>query len=112
MFKLKQTATYTWPVTVSVPTDGGRYEKETFDGEFRRMAQTRLKEMQAQIEAGKMTDDAFVREVLVGWRGVTNDGEEVPFSASALDTLLDIPQVAAALVVAFAESHSGLLRKN
>jgi len=112
MFKLNQTATYFWPVTVAVPADGGRHEKETFDGEFRRMSQSRLKDLQAQIEAGKMTDDGFVREVLVGWKGVTSGGEDVPFSASALDQLLDIPQVAASIVVAFAESHAGIIRKN
>lgn len=112
MFKINVSATFFWPVTVSLPADGGRHQKETFDAEFRRLPQSKLKEMQAAIERGELNDEGFVREVLVGWKGVTNEGEDVPFSETTLAQVLDITGVAGAIVVAYAEAQSGLQRKN
>lgn len=112
MFKLKQTDTFFWPVEVQIPGDGGKFDKQTFDAQFKRVSQQKLYAMREDIEAGKVTDDSFAREVLVGWRGVTDDGTEVPFSETTLDQLLDIPTVAASIVMAFTKAHSGLARKN
>lgn len=112
MFKLNQSTTYTWPVVVLVPTNGGQQDKQTFDGEFRRLSQTRLQELQTQITDGTIKDADFVREVLIGWKGITNDGGDVPFSEDALAQLLDVPGVAAAVVMSFVESLTGLKRKN
>ena len=41
-FAIKQTASYFWPVVVELPADVGRFEKHTFDAEFRRLNQTRI----------------------------------------------------------------------
>jgi hypothetical protein len=112
MFKLKQSDTFLWPVTVQVPADGGRYVRETFDGEFRRLPQSRLAELNVAITAGEMDDATFVREVLAGWQGVTDDGEEVPFSVASLNTLLDMQGVARAIVLAYRDALAGMLRKN
>ena len=38
MFKIVQNPTYTWPVTLELPADGGKTEKATFDAEFKRTA--------------------------------------------------------------------------
>ena len=112
MFKLNQSTTYTWPVSVNIPTNGGQYDKQTFDGVFKRITDARLKEIRAAIEADQITDAQFVRELMVDWKGVTDDGSDVPFSQEALDQMLNIPGVAAAVVVAVVESLSGLKRKN
>ena len=112
MFKLNQSQTYFWPVSVQIPSNGGTFEKQVFDGEFKRMTDSRLKEIRAKVEADEMTDADFVREVMVGWKGVTDDGVDVPFSQSTLDQLLEIPGVSAAVVVSVIESLSGLKRKN
>lgn len=94
MLKLTQSQTYTWPVSVNIPTNGGQYDKQTFDGELKRLTDARLKEIRAKVEAGELTDAEFVREVMVGWHGVTDGDEQVPFSQSALAQLLDIPSPA------------------
>lgn len=112
MFKLKQSAQFLWPVTVHVAADGGKFTKETFDVEFRRVQQSRLVEINQGILAGEIDDLAFVREVVVGWRGVTDDGDEVPFSAAGLATLIDMPGAARAIVLAYRDALSGLNRKN
>lgn len=121
-FVLKQSATYTWPITLVLPIDGGRREKHTFDGEFKRLPQTRINEIirQARLqERGKLADDEELqdqdaaKEILAGWTNVVDDkGEEVPFSEAALNQLLEIPTVAGQIVRTWFESLEVAKRKN
>lgn len=112
MFKIVQTPTYTWPVTVELPTDGGKTEKATFDAEFKRLTQSRVEEIRQAVERGEMKDSDLVRESLVGWAGVVDADGDVPYSESARDQLLDIPTVSAAIILALLGSLSGARRKN
>ena len=114
MFKLKQSQTFFWPVEVSIPVDGGKYEKQTFDAEFKRLPQARLDEIFSAINKGEQTEsnDRFCKEVVVGWKGVNSDGEDVPFSETSLDLMLNIPQVAYSIVTAFFACVAGEKRKN
>lgn len=112
MFKLVQNATYSWPVTVDLPIDGGKTEKATFDAEFKRLSQTRVEEIRHAVERGEMRDVDLAREVMVGWTGIVDSDGPVPYSESARDQLLDIPQVASALVLALLGSIAGAKRKN
>jgi hypothetical protein len=112
-FVLKQSDSYTWPVTFDIPVDGGRHERQTFDGEFKRLAQSRITEIGEQIKAEEITDSTLAGEVLIGWAGVTDDaGKDIPFSQSALQQLLDVPMLAAAITLAYFESLQGAKRKN
>jgi hypothetical protein len=112
-FVLKQSDTYTWPVTFDVPVDGGRHQRQTFDGEFRRLSQSRIREIGQQIESGETTDADLATEVLQGWSGITDDnGKDVPFSQAALQQLLDVPMLATAIVTAYFSSLQGAKRKN
>lgn len=112
MFVLSQSTSYTWPVTVEFPVSGGKYEKATFDAEFKRVTQSKIRELTEAAGAGKLTDPDFAREILVGWSGITNPDGEVPFSAQALNSLLEMPLVASSIVRAFFESISGARLKN
>jgi len=109
MFKLNQSDTFTWPVEFQLAVDGGKYEKQTFDATFRRRTSDQIKEMQ---EREGMTDLIFCREVVVGWSGITDNGEQVPFSDSALEQVMQVPGAAAAMVQAFYAAVTGLKRKN
>ena len=112
-FKLDQSGTYKWPVTVEVPVDDGRHDKQKFDGEFKRITQSRIREMGQLIETGDLTDVDLVKEVLVGWEGIEDDqGNELKFSQSKLKQLLDVPMVATAIATAFFDSIAGAKRKN
>jgi len=112
-FVLKQSDTYSWPVTFDLPIDGGRHQRQSFDGEFRRLSQSRIREMGQQIEAGETTDADLATEVLVGWSGITDDsGKDVPFSQAALQQLLDVPMLATAIITAYFSSLQGAKRKN
>ena len=113
MFVISQKSTYTWPVTVEFPVDGGKTDKQTFDAEFKRMTQTRIQEIRESIEKGQISDTELARDVLCGWAGVTDgNGDAVPFSEGSRDRLLDVPLVAGAVVLAWLSSLSGVKRKN
>jgi hypothetical protein len=121
-FVLKQSATYTWPITLIIPMDGGRRDKHTFDGEFRRLPQSRINEiikLARAAERGRLNDDEELldqdaaKEILAGWSGVVDDdAKEIPYSESALAQLLDIPTVAGQIVRAWFDSLDVAKRKN
>jgi len=112
-FVLKQDDRFTWPISFDVPVDGGRHQRQTFDGEFIRVSQARLRELGEAIQAEEASDQDIAREVMVGWSGITDDdGEEVPFSKAALDRLLDIPMLATAIVTTYFKSLQGAKTKN
>jgi hypothetical protein len=121
-FVLKQSATYTWPITLIIPMDGGRRDKHTFDGEFRRLPQSRINEiirLARAAERGRLNDDEELldqdaaKEILAGWSGVVDDdAKEVPYSEGALAQLLDIPTVAGQIVRAWFDSLDVAKRKN
>ena len=113
MFKIAQSSDYFWPVTYSFPGDNGRTEKATFDAKFKRISQSRIDELKAQFAADEFREIDLVKDVLVGWRGVTDaDGQDIPFSISDRDRLLDVPMMAAQIGKAFLESLAGAQRKN
>jgi hypothetical protein len=112
-FVLKQTDSYTWPVPVELPADGGRFNKQTFDAQFKRLPQDRIRDIMDKIQAGEIDDDTLCREILIGWSGVQdNKSEEIPFSESSLNVMLNVQMVAAAVVSAWFDSLAKAKRKN
>lgn len=124
-FVLKQSSSYVWPVTVKLPISGGKFEKQTFDAEFKRLPQARINkiqiEVQARIKASQrneatdesISDQSIAEELLIGWSGVLDeDGDEVPYTESMKQQLLDIPTMASAIIVAYFDSLTGVKTKN
>lgn len=124
-FVLKQSDSYTWPVSIKLPANGGKRERQTFDAEFKRLPQSRINEIQREVqqrvkanEKGEDTgegisDQSIADEILMGWDGVIDgDGEPVPFSNAVKAQLLDVPMMAGALVAAYFESLVEQKRKN
>lgn len=108
MFKLNQSKTFSWPVKVSIPKDGGGYETGTFDAVFKRLTRTENEAMSAAISDGTLSGIDATRQVLVGWAGlVEDDGTEVPYSEANRDHLLNIPGVALAVFGVFSDANSG-----
>jgi len=112
MFKLSQQDSLFWPVKFAIAVDGGKFENQNFDAQFKRLPKSKLAAHYADMEAGKMTGRQFVEEILVGWRDVQDDGEQVEFSSGARERLLEFPGVEEALVRAYAEAIAGAVRKN
>ena len=124
-FVLKQSDTYSWPVSFDVPADGGRFVKQTFDAEFKRPTQARIVEIQEAVMKrlraiqndqdtdGLITDLEIADEILVGWSGIDDgEGAEVPYSQKAKEQVLNVPAVSASVVEAFFDSLKGAKRKN
>lgn len=117
-FVLKQSDTYSWPVAFDIPVDGGRHERQTFDGEFKRLPQSRVGPMVAELQQLEDLADLdrvteIAKEVLVGWSGINgDDGKEIPFSEKALDQLLEVPLLAVSIIKAYMDSIKGAKRKN
>lgn len=124
-FVLKQSDSYTWPVSIKLPANGGKRERQTFDAEFKRLPQSRINEIQREVqqrvkanEKGEDTgegisDQSIADEILMGWDGIIDgDGEPVPFSNAVKAQLLDVPMMAGSLVAAYFESLVEQKRKN
>jgi hypothetical protein len=106
-------ATYRWPVTVEPPQDGGKFGKETFEAEFRRLPQDQLREIGEKIDSGTFPDRELLDQVLVSWSGIFDEaGDEVPFSEASRQRILNVALVASAIVAAWLESLAKGKRKN
>lgn len=124
-FVLKQSTSYKWPVTFKMPTDGGKYEKHTFDAEFKRLPQSRINELQVEVNRrikaterdeeydGEVSDLSLASEVLLGWSGVVDDdGDEVAFTEANKAQLLNVPMMSGAIIEAYFDSLAGKKAKN
>lgn len=110
MFKLAEKKTITWPVTVSIPQDGGRTAKATFPVEFALLEQPEAEKVIA--ESGDLLDAQ-----VVGWPGGAvqdADGADMPFSEDNKAKLLRVPYVRVGLFMALGEINNGraAARKN
>ena len=113
-FVISKPATFFWPVKVELAVDNGKYEKQSFDAEFKRLPQSKIEEIVGKIRSEEITSDVLLaRDLIVGWRGVLDDqGNEVPFSEAMKDQLLDVPTVASSIVSAFFEATTKAKLKN
>lgn len=112
MFVIDQSQSYKWPVSFTIPTDGGAHKKCSFTAEFKRLPLSRVVEITDNAD-GKKTDADLVREVMIGWDDVKDaDGNAVQFTDAALNSALDIVGFATGVAIAFLESLKGAARKN
>ena len=110
MFILKKEATFTHPIVFYTPGDGGTQKEETFDAIFKIIPQSRINEIgvqaqkkQKELDEGiydgvKISDYLIADEILVGWDGITDGENPVPFTKATKKQLLDIAGLANILV--------------
>ena len=126
-FKLDQKPYYKWPVEFEVPTDGGTWEKQSFDGHFARLGQERVEYLTesytrrvADLKAGvdldeelaTLTPKAIAGEILIGWNGIfDDDGNEIPCTPATKERVLEVETVAAAVIQAWSSSLQGSAAK-
>lgn len=109
-FIVSSRPSYTWPVTYSMPVDGGKYEKHTFDIEFKRLPQSEVKKW---LETEDKTDSDMARVIVMGWKGILDENkQEIPFSQSELDKLLELPRFAVCITTAYLKSIGDAPVKN
>tara|TARA_B100000214_G_C23960654_1_gene625064 strand:- start:517 stop:870 length:354 start_codon:yes stop_codon:yes gene_type:complete len=113
---LSKSKTYTWPVEYEYPEDG-EYKTVEFIAKFKRMPQSYLVKIGKLGERNEIEDTEVVKEVLAGWSQITEldkDGNEVevPFNKKNLETLLEMPMLSAAILIAFFKGVQGSKVKN
>lgn len=124
-FVLEQSPTFSWPITIREPQDGGRYRTHTFEAVFARLPASRSEEMQLEIQAVKAAaarderiDElpirTFAAEILVGWSGIfePDNTTQIPYSESAKARLLEVETVADVLVTTYFECIDKAKAKN
>lgn len=96
----KKTDPLKWPVVVSVPTDGGEFQKFEFIGHFFRLSPQERDDIlrshrerldSAKDPADKILSDTFAK-LLCGWSGVFDaDDVAVEFSRETIEAILKSP---------------------
>lgn len=119
MFKINASDTYFFPVTVEQPIDGGKFQKSTFDAQFKRLNKTEVREIFARMPSADkevenpINDDGILDLVFVGWKGVADsDGQDLPYSETSRIALLEVQGVSNGIVQAYFNSLSGSKAKN
>ena len=111
MYKRSALKKVWWPVTVTVPKDGGGVTRHTFECEFELLKQSEFDE----VYSGGGTDRELLLRVTSGWRKYADEeGNDVPFTREALEAEIDTPFVRNALVAAYLQLSQGreAARKN
>jgi len=124
MFILKKEATFTHPIKFYTPADGGIQKEETFDAIFKIIPQSRINEIGAQAQkkqkelndgiydGTEISDLLIADEILVGWDGITDGNDPVPFTKATKKQVLDIAGLANLLVTKYFEEVSKQKVKN
>ena len=113
-FVIKKDKSYTWPVTISEPVDGGTFNDQKVKVKFLMLPQARIDEIvknEAELDADILND------VLIGWDDDAFKDELLsflPFNEENKALILSVPFVRTALVKGFFESIAGkqFKRKN
>ncbi len=111
--------TVDWPVHIPVPQNGGTVKRHKMTASFRLLDIEELRQRvggDADLFGRVLSSDAdgvFLRDVLVGWRGVEDeDGNEAPFTDENRDALLRSVAARTALTEAFVQMLQGRQAKN
>jgi hypothetical protein len=121
-FEIDKGDTYEWVVSLGEPSNR-THKAETFTAVFRRLSQPRINELNELIrlrmvaaQAGESTEEMIddmdiAEELLVGWSGITSNGQAVEFTEGLKQELIQRASFAAAIVIAWNESIIGGRKK-
>jgi hypothetical protein len=104
--------TYTWPVSVPFPADGGLIKKAEFTATFAYHDAQAVQDIRDRIDISSDAISPFM-EIITGWSGIKDeDNNEIEFSRDSLAALLKIPSAPYAIMEAYAASLRGQRAKN
>jgi hypothetical protein len=107
VFKLDQSNTYWYPVTVEMTDQDGRRQKMKFDAQFERVSQDEINELfrKRDDDEAPIKDSDVLDRVFRGWRGVQDaDGTELAVNDENREKLLNVFPVPTSIVRAFLKS--------
>jgi hypothetical protein len=109
MFIINQSETYKWPVKISSPIDGGKYQEQELKLHFYRLTVDEIN----KLDISDIKDEDFFKKIISGWEDVQDDGIDLLFSYEALKRLMDaFPSSRTEIIKGFTDSVPGILQKN
>lgn len=103
MFKVAQTPSYKRKVNVETNGANGQKERSSFNVQFKRLTQTEISDLVAQM--ANLSFEDLMDRVLVGWDSlVGSDNEVFEFNEANREALFEIPEVRFAVREEFWES--------
>ena len=109
MFKFEKNPTFTWPVKVQVPIDGGKFEEHVFTARWQLQEAAALRKFQAEHPEGGAA--ALLEKALKSWSDVQEtDGTPIEFTPENVKRLADAPHVRSALITSYWDAADGGLR--
>lgn len=107
LLKINRERIVRWPVRVAVPRADGSAEADTLtiEAEFRLLTRS---EMKAIASASDEESRTLLAERVVGWSGVADaDDAPLPCTPETVAAVLDVPYLAAALMLALVDASNG-----
>jgi len=110
MFKFERFPTFTWPVHVQVPTDGGKFAEQVFTARWQLQDSEELRKAQ-NVDGADGVKVLFDR-ALKGWENDLCDqaGAPIPFTPENVEMVRTAPHVRAAMVASYWDAVNGGLR--
>tara|TARA_B110000211_G_scaffold127978_1_gene146995 strand:- start:2272 stop:2595 length:324 start_codon:yes stop_codon:yes gene_type:complete len=107
MFQLQEELFIWWPVTISVPIDGGKVSAHEIDVQFELVEEDEYK------AAAQVSDLAVLELIVKDWKGIkTPDNKDLAFSLENLAALAKKPYVRRALIMTYLQAEQGAPIKN
>ena len=111
MFTLTDDYTYTWPVTIHVPADGGTTTPHEIKCTFKVLPDDELKELLAKNLEDE--DGDLIKRVWIDWDLVNGSNKKpLEFNDENLARMVAVPYVRAAVTAAYFKSVAGAKIKN
>lgn len=108
-FVIKKTKSFTWPVVLKTPKDGGEYDEQKITLEFKNLKQSEMVDLLKQSS----NDVEFCKSVVVGWKDVVSESNNiVEFSDSAFAELLDNVKFASSIMSQYLKIIENVVEKN
>lgn len=104
-FVLKELKDFWWPCVIKTPgQNSGQYDVQELDLNFKLVKESELNDLLDK----KLTNKEFCKLVVLGWKDIKDEkGEEIKFSPSSFEKLLDYPKYAKQIADAFLEALRG-----
>ena len=107
MFVLALSPTFKATVRFGLPGADGKPQRHEFTAVLRRQTRAEAEAMATKATVEDWTDRQLAAALLAGWGPDLTDGNQLPlpFTPDNLDAVLDVPNVAAAILRAYGQAH-------
>lgn len=106
-FVIRKKKTFFWPVVIKTPKDGGGYDEQKLNLEFKFLKDSELVDLVKKSNS----DKELCKAIVVGWKDVL-DEQEQPVSFESFEDVLDTAKFASSIVSQFLKIIGDIVEKN